>query len=117
MTGTTQLQVSSWQQLADYLPGVKPLAELEDSGDIEFRSYQALATLSVVFSGFRGVVRAATGSGKTLIASAICGAMLPKKTIVMIHGRELVAQTYREFCKFLGKDKVGIISSETFVPV
>jgi superfamily II DNA or RNA helicase len=116
MSSTTQLQVTSWQQIADHFPGVQTLADLEDAGLIQFRNYQALAALSVVFSGFRGVVRAATGSGKTLIASAICGAMLPKKTVVMIHGRELVAQTYREFCKFLGKKNVGVISSETFDP-
>ena len=116
MPQTTNLQVTSWQQIADHFPGLQELADLERKSEIEFRNYQALAALSVIFSGFRGVVRAATGSGKTLIASAICGAMLPKKSLVMIHGRELVKQTYENFCTFLGPDNVGVISSGEFNP-
>lgn len=111
-----QLRLTSWNQFAGYFPGLKTLAELEARNEIEFRSYQGLAVASTIFSGFRNVVRSATGSGKTLIAAAICGAMLPKKSLVMIHGRELVSQTYTSFCKFLGKENVGIISSEEFNP-
>lgn len=116
MGSAIQLQVNSWTELAKHFPGLQTLAELEDRGEIDFRGYQALATVATIFSGFRGVVRAATGSGKTLIASAVCGAMLPRKSIVMIHGRELVAQTYKAFTKFLGKDNVGVISSEEYNP-
>jgi superfamily II DNA or RNA helicase len=111
-----QLKVSSWQQIADFFPGLNLLAELENKNQIEFRSYQALAVLSTIFSGYRGVIRSATGSGKTLISAAICGSLLPKKSLVMIHGKELVAQTYKAFCTFLGKENVGIISSEDFEP-
>ena len=113
---TTQLQISSWQQVADHFPGVQPIANLEKTGELDFRSYQALATMSVLFSGFRGVVRAATGSGKTVIASAICGAFLPRTSVVMIHGRALVEQTYNEFVRFLGKENVGYITTEGFHP-
>jgi superfamily II DNA or RNA helicase len=109
-------QTTSWQEIAEVFPGVKPLADKEDSGEIEFRSYQALATLTAIFSGFRGVIRAATGSGKTLIIAGICGAMLPKKSLVMVHGRELVAQTYRALCEYLGPEQVGVISTDEYSP-
>jgi len=116
MTKTTQLQITSWQDIADHFPGVQPIADQEVNGDIEFRSYQALATASVLFSGYRGVVRAATGSGKTLIASAICGSFLPKKTLVMISGKALIDQTHGEFKKFLGSERVGFITTDGFEP-
>lgn len=110
------LRVRSWQDLADYFPGVQPLADLEHNGGIEYRSYQVLATSAVVLSGFRCVVRAATGGGKTLITAGICGAMLPSRSLVLIHGRELVAQTYKSLCNYLGRDVVGVIDSDTYAP-
>jgi superfamily II DNA or RNA helicase len=115
-SASSSFQVQSWQELANHFPGLQTIANLELNGDLEFRSYQALATLAVVFSGFRGVVRSATGSGKTLVAAAISASMLPQKTLVLIHGRELVAQTHREFCKFLGEKNVGVITSTEFNP-
>lgn len=111
-----RLQVQSWQQLADHFPGLETLAELEESGDIEFRSYQALAVISTVFSGYRGVIRSATGSGKTLISAGIAGSFLPGKSLVLIHGRELVKQTFEAFRHFLGREAVGAITSEEFSP-
>jgi superfamily II DNA or RNA helicase len=109
-------QITSWQDIAEVFPGVQPLADKEESGEIEFRAYQALATTIAIFSGFRGVIRAATGSGKTLVIAGVCGAMLPKKSLVMVHGRELVAQTYRSLCEYLGDEKVGVISQDSFEP-
>jgi len=114
--GCTNFQINSWQTVADHFPGVQPLANLEDNQEIEFRSYQALAVASVIFSGFRGVVRAATGSGKTLIAAGICGAFLPKRSLVMIHGRELLRQNHEEFVRYLGKENVGVIDTSKFNP-
>ena len=116
MGSLASFKISGWSQLAEVFPGLKTIAELEQQGELELRLYQILATLSIIFSGFRGVVRSATGSGKTLIAAAISGAMLPKKTLVLIHGKELVSQTYKAFCFFLGKENVGVITSEEFSP-
>ena len=116
MARNLTLQINSWQQIADHFPGVQTIADLEDSGGIEFRSYQALATSTAILSGFRCVIRAATGSGKTLMVAGICGAMLPHTSLVLIHGRELVAQTYKNLCSFLGKDVVGVIDSSAYDP-
>ena len=109
-------KLQSWQQLADHFPGIQPIANLEKSGTIEFRSYQALATAAVLFSGYRGVVRSATGSGKTLIGAAICASMLPRTSVVLVHGKALVEQTYDEFVKFLGKKNVGFATTDGFEP-
>lgn len=116
LTGCTNFKINSWQNIADHFPGTQPIANLEDKEKIEFRAYQALAVSSVIFSGFRGVVRAATGSGKTLIAAGICGAFLPKRSLVMIHGKELLRQSHEEFTKFLGKENVGVIDTSQFSP-
>ena len=116
MTDYKNLKITSWQDIADVFPGVQPLANKEESGEIEFRAYQALATTIAIFSGFRGVIRAATGSGKTLVIAGVCGAMLPKKSIVMVHGKELVVQTYRALCDYLGEDRVGVINTDEFSP-
>jgi len=109
-------QLTSWQQLSKHFPGLQPIADLELNGDIEFRDYQAVATATAIFSGFRGVIRAATGSGKTLIAAALCGALLPKKSVIMVHGRELVAQNYRNLRSYLGRENVGVITTDEFNP-
>lgn len=116
MADHIRLQIESWRQLADHFPGLETLAELEDSGGIDFRSYQALAAVAAIFSGYRGVIRSATGSGKTLIAAAIAGSFLPGRVLVLIHGRELVKQTYESFVRFLGRDNVGVITSDEFKP-
>ena len=112
----TRMKVSSWSQLAKFYPGLETIASLEETQQVEFRTYQALAVIATLFSGFRGVVRSATGSGKTLIGAAICGAFLPQKSLVMIHGKELLAQTYAAFVNYLGKENVGVISTEEFSP-
>lgn len=116
LSGVVNLQIPSWQAVADHFPGIQPLADREDTEEIEFRSYQAAAVASVILSGFRGVVRAATGSGKTLIAAGICSAFLPKRSLVMIHGKELLRQTYEEFTRFLGKENVGVIDTSKYSP-
>lgn len=116
MPRTATLQLQSWQQLADHFPGIQPIANLEKSGAIEFRSYQALAVSSVLFSGYRGVVRSATGSGKTLIGAAICASMFPRTSVVLVHGKALVQQTYDRFVEYLGKDNVGFATPDGFEP-
>jgi superfamily II DNA or RNA helicase len=91
-------------------PKLSTLASLEDAGEIDFRTYQMLAMMSFLLCG-RGVIRSATGSGKTLIAAAIAGA-LNKPTLGVIHGSALLEQTRGEMARFLGTD-IGLIEQKT----
>jgi len=58
----------------------------------------------------RGIIRAATGAGKTLIAAMI-SAYFGKKTIVYVIGTELLYQFYNLFVSIFGEEKVGIIGN------
>jgi len=114
--GTTTLKTPTWTELADIFPGLENISSMEKAGTLELRDYQTVACTTALFHNFRGVIRSATGSGKTLIAAGICGMMLPRKSLVLIHGTQLVEQTYQAFCNYLGGDKVGVMRSGEIDP-
>ena len=130
-------QVRSWRQLAHVFPGLAGIARYEhdnpdneaflrpdagkyvadaSEGSITFRCCQCAAVLAWHLAGGRGILRFATGGGKSLIASAIAGSMFPKKSLVLVHGNQLHAQTYETFQRFLGHENVGVISQNVFEP-
>lgn len=105
-------ELTSWQDLADHYPGLQTIA---NTPDMEFRCYQSLALVAWHLAGCRGVIRSATGSGKTLMASAIAASMLPKTSLILVHGRTLFTQTLEQFRRFLGDENVGYITNDKFV--
>lgn len=94
-----KLHINTWEDLTPAYPGLEAFVRAENAGELEFRLYQALAVLSWHLNGGRGVIRAATGSGKTAISAAIAGSMLPRKTLVLVHGQALLQQTFDYFQK------------------
>jgi superfamily II DNA or RNA helicase len=88
---------SSWSQLEKYFPNIKYISNQEKNNIIQFRYYQLLAVIAWLLSGCRGVIRLATGAGKTYTAAALVSVMLPKKTLILIHGRQLLLQTLEVF--------------------
>jgi len=56
----------------------------------------------------RGIIRAATGAGKSLIA-ALMTAHFGKSTILYVIGKDLLYQFYQLFVEIFGEDQVGII--------
>lgn len=95
-------------------------ADLEVESDVhEFNGYRlrhyqstALENAFKIWSGGRhgALIRAATGTGKTLMASAIIDRWLRRndrcRVIVLCHERQLVKQFAREVNKFLAIDPV-----------
>lgn len=66
----------------------------------EERNYQHKAILASLVNG-NGIIKAATGSGKTTIAARTIGA-LNRKAIFVVHTRDLLYQTKESFEKIFG---------------
>jgi len=87
-----------------------------DLGDYKLRSYQAFI-IQKMLKYKRGVVSAATGSGKSLCAAALIK-HLGYSTIVMVPTLDLLYQTRAMYSKYLGidKDEIGIIGEGQYEP-
>ena len=83
--------------------------------DIKLRDYQ-VEIANYAWKIERGIIKAATGSGKTLLFTAIIKA-LPKNTptLVLFRSKTLVNQTY-EVLKKNGIENVGKIHGEAWKP-
>lgn len=66
-----------------------------------------LETLSIVKNNDHGIIRLATGGGKTLV-SALMTAHFGKRTILYVIGKDLLYQTHKFFSSIFD-DKIGII--------
>jgi superfamily II DNA or RNA helicase len=71
------------------------------------RDYQHSAILQSIING-NGIVKCATGGGKTVIAGRTISA-LRKKTIFIVHTRDLLYQTKKVFESIFGSNKIGQI--------
>lgn len=92
------------EKLRDLNP--RPEAELYYS----IEAHHQLVMLQAMLDNKRGVVSAATNSGKTKVAQAWC-AMHDLKTLYLVPSKELLEQTLESFRKDTNLD-VGFISSE-----
>lgn len=70
--------------------------------------YYQIDAANTVFNSDCGIIRVATGGGKTVI-STLAIANLGKKSIFMVIGTDLLYQTYEFYKKIFGEKKVGII--------
>jgi superfamily II DNA or RNA helicase len=75
--------------------------------DIEPREYQKQA-VEATKNNYTGIIRVATGGGKTLI-SALIAADINKKTIIYVIGTDLLYQFYNFFVSVFGSNKIGIV--------
>jgi superfamily II DNA or RNA helicase len=60
----------------------------------------------------RGIIKAATNSGKTMIGAGIYHAMRKPRTLVLINNKDLFDQMVAELPELLGEGELGIISSK-----
>lgn len=73
----------------------------------QVRDYQTNAVMMSIIYG-NGIIKAATGSGKTTIAAlTIYG--LKKKSIFIVHTRDLLYQTIESFQRMFPNEKIGQI--------
>lgn len=97
----------------DYRPTVEIKAEASRLTGIQMRDYQ-IEACKAFLDNIRGVLRLATGSGKTECAIWIT-AYLGIPTLFLTHKIDLVKQTAERFEKRLGR-KVGWISEGEWMP-
>ena len=62
----------------------------------------------------RGVINAATNSGKTYWAASLLNNLKNCKCLFIVHRKELFNQTYEFFTEVFGEEKVGRIQGKTF---
>jgi superfamily II DNA or RNA helicase len=87
--------------------------QLKMSDDFEIRDYQLEAVQQSIKKG-RGIIRCATGGGKTAIASNIIATLALSPTVFYVTSRDLMRQAKSELSKFIkqanGEDiEVGVI--------
>lgn len=93
------------------------------AGEVVFRDYQMDAGRAFL-SGksdtpYRSILHMGTGSGKTFVAAGITYSLnqygeVP--TLFLVHGRELVQQTYKAFLKVFEPEVVGICMGDVWNP-
>lgn len=80
--------------------------------NFNIRPYQTEAVISSVMYG-NGIIKSATGSGKTTIAARTIAA-LGKNAIFMVHTRDLLYQTKESFERMFPDEKIGQIGDGIF---
>jgi len=92
----------------------EPISVMEPELEgITFRPDQ-LRALSDILRKRRGVFKAPTGSGKTIVIAGLISALVPgKRALIIVHTKKLFTQTVEEMQRFF--PKVGEISSKLFV--
>lgn len=78
-----------------------------EMGNYQSRTYQTQAVLASVMYG-NGIVKAATGAGKTTIAARTISA-LQKRSIFIVHTRDLLYQTIESFNRMFPNEVIGQI--------
>jgi superfamily II DNA or RNA helicase len=63
----------------------------------------------------RGIVKAPTGSGKTLIMAALIKAWAGKKMVLLFNAKQLLTQTYKFLTDTCGIDNVGLCYGEGYI--
>lgn len=88
-----------------------PELAIRKNAEIESREYQVL-TEDIAIRAGRGIIEAATGSGKTVMAAQIIARTQTKPWIFLVTSTDLLDQAYVEFSKFLNCP-IGVIGGGT----
>lgn len=76
-----------------------------EMANFQEREYQTRAVRASVAAG-NGIIKAATGSGKTTIAARTIGA-IQSPTVFIVHTRDLLYQTIEAFDRMFPNEKIG----------
>jgi superfamily II DNA or RNA helicase len=102
-------------EITDYRSILEVSNSLIPKFGYELRPYQVEASNLVIGGVHRGIISIGTGGGKTTISGSIVGHFnLP--TLIMVPNLLLLNQTYKSFCEWFDKKKVGYIGEGVFKP-
>lgn len=87
------------------VPVINPNPKLKG---IRFRKDQDLA-IKTILTECRGVWKAPTGAGKTLLIAAIAKALYPNPVLILVHTKVLLEQTIEELKRFFPEKDIGCI--------
>ena len=102
---------------------VPTVTYIEDSEETEINDYQVEgfayydyqeSLINKALRKKRGVIKAPTGSGKTLIMAGIIKALEGKKMLLLFNAKQLITQTYEFLTKTCGIKNVGICYGEGY---
>ena len=71
--------------------------------------------ITIALQKHRGIVKAPTGSGKTLIMAALVKAWAGKKMVLLFNAKQLLTQTYKFLTDTCGIDNVGLCYGEGYI--
>jgi superfamily II DNA or RNA helicase len=72
-------------------------------------------TISTMLKKQRGVIKAPTAAGKTIIMAGLIKALAPRKMILLFNAKQLLTQTY-DFLKSIKINNLGMCFSEGYIP-
>lgn len=79
------------------------------NSEYQLRDYQKIV-VDDSYSRTRGIIKAATGAGKTIIAAGLFSKIKSKKAIFFVTSKDLMNQAYEEFKKFISpSSSIGIV--------
>lgn len=82
---------------------------------ITFRPDQICA-INAAVKNQRGIIKAPTGSGKTVIAGGVISQYKKSKAVMVVHTKSLFTQTIDELRGWFGNDDVGFIGGGKYNP-
>ena len=98
----------------EFNPPKKPVPVLKSFSNMKYYDYQEDLIQKSLFLG-RGVIKAPTGSGKTLIMAGLIKSLGSKKMVILFNAKQLLKQTYdflKNTCKL---SNLGICSGEGYI--
>lgn len=94
--------------------GHSPVAYRKPGEEWALRDYQRRSVLTALESG-RGMVKVATGGGKTVIAGHLIH-LLGQRTVFLVHTKDLLYQAKTTFSSMFGDERVGQVGDGLIDP-
>lgn len=92
----------------------KKIPKFEEIANFSYYSFQK-DLLSTALENKRGVIKAPTGSGKTLIMAGLVQALAGKQMVILFNAKQLLTQTYEFLTDTCGFKNVGLCFGEGYI--
>ncbi len=92
----------------------KKTPKTKEIADFSYYSFQK-DLIKKALKNKRGIIKAPTGSGKTLIMAGLVQALLGKQMVILFNAKQLLTQTYEFLTDACGFDNVGLCFGEGYI--